>query len=63
MSEARLWTVKDVADYLQVKESAVRCWVLERKIRFHKVGALVRFDPNELKEDVEAGRIGKKTES
>lgn len=60
MSEKNLWTVADVANYLQVKESAVRRWVYERRIRFHKVGALVRFNPDELKEDVEAGRIGKR---
>lgn len=56
----RLWTIKDVASFLNVKESAIRCWILERRIRFHKVGVLIRFIPGEIFDDVRANKIGQR---
>ena len=59
----RLWTIKDVAAFLNVKESAIRCWIFERRIRFHKVGVLIRFIPGEISDDVRANKIGQVTEN
>ena len=58
-TSTRLWTIEEVAKYLQVKPSAVRRWVYEQSIRFNKIGRLVRFKPDELMEDLKQNRIGK----
>lgn len=57
----RLWAVPDVAAFLHVTEAAVRGWVYERRIRFIKIGSLVRFAPAQVTADALAGRIGKPT--
>lgn len=54
-----LWCVKDVAKFLQVKESAVRRWVYEKRIAYFKVGALVRFVPSQVINDAINSNIGK----
>jgi DNA binding domain, excisionase family len=54
-----LWNVKDVAKFLQVKESAVRRWVYEKRIAYCKVGTLVRFAPSQVKDDAINSNIGK----
>ncbi|MEK6706544.1 MAG: helix-turn-helix domain-containing protein [Bdellovibrionota bacterium] len=46
----RLWTVTDVADYLQVSEKTVYDWVHRRVIPFIKVNnRLLRFESVEIK--------------
>jgi excisionase family DNA binding protein len=54
----RLWTTSEVAEYLSVKPSAVRRWVYERRIRYIKIGRLVRFNPKLIAEDAADGKIG-----
>jgi excisionase family DNA binding protein len=58
-SATHLWTINVLAEFMQVKPSAVRRWVYERRIRFFKIGRLIRFHPQILKEDMEQNRIGK----
>ena len=51
-----LLDVAGAADYLGVSEVFVRRLVLERRVRYYKVGKLVRFRPVDLDAFVEAGR-------
>jgi excisionase family DNA binding protein len=53
-----LWTVRDVAGFLRVTESAVRAWILSRRIRFYRIGSRVRFFPEEIIDDAHQGKIG-----
>ena len=46
----KLLNVKEVADRLNVTESAVRKWVLERRIGFQKVGRLLRFSEKNIED-------------
>lgn len=43
-----LWTVDDVAAYLQVEIATVRDWVYKKKIPFRKAGGSLRFAPSEI---------------
>lgn len=43
-----LWNVKEVAQFLNVKEATIRDWVYRREIPFRKVGSLVRFNPEDI---------------
>ena len=45
---SKLYTAKETAELLGVKESTIRKWVLERKIPFVKVGASLRFNSNDI---------------
>lgn len=60
---SQLWTISDVAQYLNVKESTVRQWIYERRVRYFKVGRLVRFAPGTIKEDAQRGIIGQAVSS
>lgn len=51
-----LLDVAEAAAYLGVNESFVRRLVLERRIRYFKVGRFVRFRPADLDGFVDAGR-------
>jgi excisionase family DNA binding protein len=53
-----LWTVDDVSKHLNVKPGTIRYWVHVRAIRFHKMGKLVRFVPQEVVDDFRQGIIG-----
>jgi excisionase family DNA binding protein len=54
----QLWTIVDVARYLSVQESAVRRWIYEHRIRFLKVGRLIRFVPQHIIDDARKSIIG-----
>jgi excisionase family DNA binding protein len=54
-----LWSVDDVSRFLNTKVSTVRAWVNYRRIRFVKIGALVRFFPGQIREDALNGVVGK----
>ena len=58
MSET-LWDTKDVSKYLNVKEGTIRYWVHIHAIRHYKLGALVRYIPEEITKDFHDGNIGK----
>ncbi len=51
-----LLDVAGAAAYLGVSEAFVRRLVLERRVRYFKVGKFVRFRPTDLDAFVEAGR-------
>ncbi len=54
---AGLWLdVAGAAAYLGVSEAFVRRIVLERRVRYFKVGKLLRFRPSDLDAFVEVGR-------
>lgn len=45
---ARLLNVKEAAKMLTVSPSAIRRWIIQRRIPFVKIGALVRFKEEDL---------------
>lgn len=49
----RFWTVKDVAGYLQASESWVRHAAAAGRLPYRKIGGLLRFLPEEIRELVE----------
>ena len=51
----KMFDVKDVATELNVSVPTVRKWVLEHKIKFVKISALVRFDPEEIERSKKEG--------
>lgn len=51
----KLINVREVAEALGVKVPTVRKWVLERKIPFTKLGALVRFKPEDIEKIKQEG--------
>jgi len=53
-----LWTIEDVAEFLQVKPSVVKYWIYSRDIPYIKIGKFYRFDPVEIKEWVNNRKIG-----
>jgi excisionase family DNA binding protein len=56
-----LWSINDVAIFLNVTHSAIRAWVQKGQIRYHKVGTLIRFFPDEIIDDARVGNIGKRS--
>jgi excisionase family DNA binding protein len=56
-SRTPLLTIEDVAELLSVRPGYVRRLVRERRIPYVKVGKLLRFDPGDLEEWLEAGRV------
>ncbi len=55
--KSRPLTLIEAADYLNVSERYVRRLVAERRIAFHKVGHLLRFQAEDLQAFFEAGRV------
>lgn len=55
-----LSTIKDVSEFLQVKESTLYSWVSTKRIPFLKVNGLVRFDMEEIKGWLQKSKIIKK---
>ena len=55
-AKARLLTVAEAAAHLGVAEGFVRRLVLERRVRFYKVGRYVRFRVADLNAFIERGR-------
>ncbi len=47
-------TVKELSQFLKVKESTLYSWVHNGSIPFHKLNGLVRFDMEEIKTWVKA---------
>ncbi len=44
----RFLGIKELSEYLDIKEKTAYSWVNQRKIPYVKVGRLVRFDPEEI---------------
>ena len=45
--------IKELSEYLGVKENTIYSWVSQRKIPFKKLGRLVRFSLEEVEDWVE----------
>jgi excisionase family DNA binding protein len=56
MERSQLLSVAEAAAHLGVAEAFVRRLVLQRRVRFYKVGRYVRFRVADLNAFVEAGR-------
>lgn len=56
LESTRLLDVAAAATHLGVTEAFIRRLVLEKRIRYYKVGKFVRFRPEDLEGFVEAGR-------
>ncbi|MCP4603459.1 MAG: helix-turn-helix domain-containing protein [Proteobacteria bacterium] len=54
LKPGKLWTPKDLADYLSVKESVVRYWVRNQEVPHIRIGRHVRFDPEDILEWIAA---------
>ena len=50
-----LWDKRQLASYLKVSVYAIDSWVSQRKIPFVKVGSLVRFVPEAIREWLKKG--------
>lgn len=50
-------SVKELAEKLAVKESWLRSQVFKRNIPFIKIGALIRFDPEEVSQWINSKKV------
>ena len=54
---SELLDVKGAGAYLGVPESFIRRLVLEKRVRYYKLGKYLRFKPSDLDAMVENGRV------
>ena len=54
--EAELWTVADVAAAWQVSPRTIRMWQQDGSIPYLKLGRLVRFDPQVMRDFAHASK-------
>jgi len=54
----KLVTIKEVSEFLRVKESTLYSWAHDGTIPTFKLGGLLRFDMDEVKEWVKKSRPG-----
>jgi excisionase family DNA binding protein len=40
--------ITKLSEYLSISKNTIYSWVNQRKIPYHKVGSLLRFDVNEI---------------
>ena len=50
MIENKMMNTKEVAALLGMKPQTLRTWTSQKKISFTKLGSLVRFTPEQVKE-------------
>jgi len=55
--EKRFLGIKELAQYLGIKEGTVYVWVCHRKIPYLKVGRLVKFDLHKIEKWVEENSV------
>lgn len=55
--DKQIWTVKDVAEYLELAQITIYKYVSSRKIPFYKVGSNVRFRRDQIDIWLENKRI------
>ena len=55
--EKRFVGIKELAEYLGVKESTIYSWVHQRVIPYYKIGRLPRFDSSEIEEWILKKRV------
>jgi len=44
----RLWTIKEVAEYLKVTTTTVNQWITDKKLKAFKIGGAVRIKETDL---------------
>ena len=49
--------IQGLSEYLDVKPKTVRSWVWMRKIPYHKLGRLVKFDLQEIENWLKIRRV------
>lgn len=49
-NEQRLWTVENLAEYLQVKPSVIKYWLYNTDIPYIKLGRIIRFERKDIEE-------------
>jgi len=59
----RLWTIKEVADFLQVKPSVIKYWIYNSDIPHIKLGKHYRFDPSDVRAWIESNKKEAGTEN
>jgi excisionase family DNA binding protein len=52
-----LITPKELAGRLKVSQQAISRWVVEKKIPYTRLEGCVRFEPEEIEQWIEAGRM------
>lgn len=52
-----LMTIKEVMVYLKVRESKVRKMILNKEIKYIKIGSLIRFRRDDIKEFLDENSI------
>ena len=52
-SKKALWTVKDIAAYLQIKDTSVRQLSKQGKIPGFQIGRMWRYDPERIRQWIE----------
>ncbi len=52
----RLVTIKEVAEFLMIKQSTLYSWVHSGSIPFHKLNGLIRFDLDDIERWVKTSR-------
>lgn len=50
MVDHRLLTIREASEWLGLRESTLRKWVLEKRISYHKVGRSVRLSSDEVED-------------
>lgn len=46
--EKRLVGIEELSQYLGIKQNTLRSWVWQKRIPYHKLGRLVKFDLVEI---------------
>lgn len=52
----KLWTIKEVAEFLRVKQSVVKYWLYNSDIPHIKLGKHYRFDPEDIREWIDGNK-------
>jgi len=55
--EKRFIGVEELATYLDISVNTIYFWIYQRKIPYHKIGRLVRFDLREIENWIKSRRI------
>ena len=58
-----LLTVREAADFLRVKVSTIRAWILQRRVVYVKVGGRVLLRRSDLEKLIESGIVPAKATS
>lgn len=57
----KIYSIKKVAEFLNIKESTLYSWVSTNKIPSYKINGLIRFDMDEIETWIKESKINQKT--